>query len=173
MKRHNHKPMWKHWRLTTSKWDTHCPPLRRVSVPVVAASPAAPGPSPSLASVVSDVVPGGEDLPDIVDGTDLDSAPATGFQGVAKMDEETEDMQQQQLPRQIHIKQHLKLHFHPQGTRKKKNHPFTYSHSRLNIKRWHKSLTLNPFCDELTQWQLRFFQPYIKYDFGEELTHLL
>ncbi|XP_024913805.1 uncharacterized protein LOC103381597 [Cynoglossus semilaevis] len=72
--------------------------------PQVAASPAAPGPSPSLASVVSDVVPGGEDLPDIVDGTDLDSAPATGFQSVAKMDEETEDMQQQQLPRQIHIK---------------------------------------------------------------------
>lgn len=32
MKRHNHKPVWKHWGLTTSKWDTHCPPPQDVFV---------------------------------------------------------------------------------------------------------------------------------------------
>lgn len=149
MKRHNHKPMWKHWGLTTSKWDTHCLPPKTclfVSVPVVAASPAAPSPSPSLASVVSDVVPGGEDLPDIVDGTDLDSA--TGFQGVAKMDEETEDMQQQQLPRQIHIKQHLKLHFHPQGTGKQSWTPVHL----FSLSPEHKEMTQIAYTKPVLRW---------------------
>ncbi|XP_040885382.1 calymmin [Toxotes jaculatrix] len=97
--------------------------------PEVVAFPAAPTPSPTLAypSVPSyppaesfftpDVVPGVdvEDLPNPT-GTaslGLDSAPATETEGVVQVPEQPDDLQ---LPRQIHIQQHLKLHFHPQGT---------------------------------------------------------
>lgn len=70
-------------------------------------------------SFTPDVAPGAgvEDLPDPV-GTaslTLDSAPATGIGGVFEAPEQPDDSLQQQLPRQIHIQQHLKLHFHQQG----------------------------------------------------------
>ncbi|TNN51683.1 hypothetical protein EYF80_038095 [Liparis tanakae] len=56
---------------------------------------------------------GGEDLPDPA----LDFGPPAESQGAAQAPEHPEELlhQQQQLPRQIHIQQHLKLHFHPQG----------------------------------------------------------
>lgn len=98
---------------------------------LVVAFPAAPTPSPSLAypavtsylpveAFTPDVVPGAgvEDLPDPAGtaGLALDSAPATEMQGMAEVPEQPDELlDQQQLPRQIHIQQHLKLHFHPQG----------------------------------------------------------
>nr|XP_046234022.1 calymmin [Scatophagus argus] len=98
--------------------------------PEVVAFPAAPAPSPAQAypSVPSylpvdssfslDVVPGAGtgDLPDPVGTASLalDSIPASETQGVP---EHPDDLLQQQLPRQIHIQQHLKLHFHHQGAK--------------------------------------------------------
>ncbi|XP_056221963.1 spidroin-1-like [Seriola aureovittata] len=100
--------------------------------PEAVAFPAAPTPSPTLAypsvpsylpveSFTPDVVPGAgvEDLPDPA-GTaslGLGSAPATETQGVVQVPEQPDDLPQQQLPRQIHIQQHLKLQFHPQGAK--------------------------------------------------------
>ncbi|XP_044035180.1 calymmin isoform X23 [Siniperca chuatsi] len=96
--------------------------------PEVVAFPAAstPSPTPAYPSVPSylpvessftpDVVPGAgfEDLPDPVGAASLalDSTSATETQGVAQVAEQPDDLLQQQLPRQIHIQQHLKLHFH-------------------------------------------------------------
>ena len=72
-----------------------------------------------MESFTPDVVPGaGDEVLPYPAGTDelsLDSAPATETQGVVQVPEPTEDLPQQQLPRQIHIQQHLKLHFHHQG----------------------------------------------------------
>ncbi|KAM9336645.1 calymmin [Symphorus nematophorus] len=95
--------------------------------------PEAPTPGPTLAypsvpsylpvesSFAPDVVPGAgvEGLPDPAGTASLalDSAPATERQGVAQAPEQPDDLHQQQLPRQIHIQQHLKLHFHPQGAK--------------------------------------------------------
>ncbi|XP_051795940.1 calymmin [Acanthochromis polyacanthus] len=103
--------------------------------PEVAAFPA-PTPSPGLAdpsvlaylpiedSFTPDVGPRPDvqDLPNPVDTTSpiYDSAPATEKQGEAQGPEQPDDLEQQQLPRQIHIQQHLKLHFHPQGTKNNK-----------------------------------------------------
>ncbi|CAG5906900.1 unnamed protein product [Menidia menidia] len=42
-----------------------------------------------------------------------EAEPAAESQGEAQVPEQPDDLQQ--LPRQIHIQQHLKLHFHPQG----------------------------------------------------------
>lgn len=97
----------------------------------VVAFPAAPSPSPTLAyptvpsylpaesSFTPDVAPGVgvEDLPDSAGTASLalDSAAATGTHGEAQVPEQPDDLLQEQLPRQIHIQQHLKLHFHPQG----------------------------------------------------------
>ncbi|KAG8009176.1 hypothetical protein GBF38_011877, partial [Nibea albiflora] len=97
----------------------------------VVAFPAAPNPSPTLAypsdpsylpvesSFTPDVAPGAgaEDLPDRVGTASLalDSAPATEIQGAVEAPEQPDDPLPQQLPRQIHIQQHLKLHFHQQG----------------------------------------------------------
>ncbi|XP_070847183.1 spidroin-1-like [Chaetodon trifascialis] len=104
--------------------------------PEVVAFPAAPTPSPTLAypsvpsylpmesSYTPDVVPGAgvEDLPDPAGTASLgfDSAAATGTHGEAQVPEQADDLLQQQLPRQIHIQQHLKLHFHPQGAKNNK-----------------------------------------------------
>ncbi|KAF0025398.1 hypothetical protein F2P81_022279 [Scophthalmus maximus] len=105
--------------------------------PEVVAFPAAPTPSPTMAypsgpsylpeeaSFTPDVLPGAgaEDLPDPA-GTaslDLDSAPATETHGVIQLPEQPDDLLQEQLPRQIHIQQHLKLHFHPQGEKNGKH----------------------------------------------------
>ncbi|XP_076616581.1 uncharacterized protein LOC143339295 [Chaetodon auriga] len=105
--------------------------------PEVVAFPAAPTPSPTLAypsvpsylpmesSYTPDVVPGAgvEDLPDPAGtaGLGFDSAAATGTHDEAQVPEQADDLlQQQQLPRQIHIQQHLKLHFHPQGAKNSK-----------------------------------------------------
>lgn len=94
-------------------------PLPLTSAPtLVVAFPAAPTPSPSLAdpSVPSYLGPGAgvEELPDPAGtvGLALDSEPDTETHGAP---EQHEDLQQQQMPRQIRIQQHLKLHFHPQG----------------------------------------------------------
>lgn len=83
------------------------------------AYPSGPSYLPEEASFTPDVLPGAgaEDLPDPA-GTaslDLDSAPATETHGVIQLPEQPDDLLQEQLPRQIHIQQHLKLHFHPQG----------------------------------------------------------
>ncbi|KAK2884797.1 hypothetical protein Q8A73_021271 [Channa argus] len=99
--------------------------------PEVVAFPAAPTHSPTLAHpsvpphspmeshLIPDVVPGAgvEALPDPAGAASLtfDSAPATETQGVTQGPEQPLDFQQQQLPRQVHIQQHLKLHFHPQN----------------------------------------------------------
>lgn len=97
---------------------------------IVVAFPAAPTPSPALAypsipsyvpaeSFTPDVVPGAgaDDLPDPAGTASLgfDTAAATETQGVVQGAEQPDDLTQQQLPRQIHIQQQLKLHFHPQG----------------------------------------------------------
>lgn len=94
---------------------------------LVVAFPAAPTPSPSLAdpsapsylsvesSFTPDAGPGGvEELSDPAGtvGLALDSEPDTETHGAP---EQQDDLYQQQMPRQIHIQQHLKLHFHPQG----------------------------------------------------------
>ncbi|XP_074519866.1 calymmin [Halichoeres trimaculatus] len=98
--------------------------------PEVVNFPAAPTPSPTLAyplppsnlpmesSLTPDVSPGldVEDLPDPAGTTGLsfDSAPSREAHGEAQASKQPED---QQLPRQIHIQQHLKLHFHQQGAK--------------------------------------------------------
>lgn len=102
----------------------------RVSFLVVA-FPAAPTPSPTLQypSVLSyltgeshltpDAVPGVavEDLsnPAGTASLSLDSGPAADTQAVAPAHEQPDELLQKQLPRQIHIQQQLKLHFHPQN----------------------------------------------------------
>lgn len=103
--------------------------LRACSSPLAVAFADAPTPIPSLAypavpahlpaesSLTPDVgLPAEvEDLPDPA-GTasiPLDSEPATDTPGLPQSHEEPDDSQQ--LPRQIHIQQHLKLHFHNQG----------------------------------------------------------
>ncbi|KAM4524094.1 calymmin [Odontesthes bonariensis] len=45
----------------------------------------------------------------------LGSAPVTDTQGEAQEQKQPDDLHE--LPRQIHIQQHLKLHFHPQGAK--------------------------------------------------------
>ncbi|KAM7381695.1 hypothetical protein PAMA_012504 [Pampus argenteus] len=101
--------------------------------PEVVAFPAVPAPSATLAypsvpsylsvesSFMPDVVNGAavEHLPDPVDTTSLvlDSAPATERQAAAQTPEQPDDLLPQQLPRQIHVQQHLKLHFHQQGAK--------------------------------------------------------
>ncbi|KAM3591524.1 uncharacterized protein V6R79_003158 [Siganus canaliculatus] len=96
--------------------------------PEVVAFPAAMTPSPALAdpslppylpvdsSFTAEAMPGAgvKDLPDPAGTASLalDSAPASETQGVS---EQSDDLNQQQMPRQIHIQQHLKLHFHHQG----------------------------------------------------------
>ncbi|XP_058476523.1 calymmin isoform X2 [Solea solea] len=96
--------------------------------PQVVAYPAAPTPSPTLVSAPSltdDVVlrVGVEDLPGNMGPVhlSLDSAPATETQGGVQVAEEPDDLLQEQLPRQIHIQQQLKLHFHPQGAKNSKH----------------------------------------------------
>nr|XP_043869137.1 calymmin isoform X4 [Solea senegalensis] len=96
--------------------------------PQVVAYPAATTPSPTLVSAPSltdDAVPrvGVEDLPGNTGPVNLslDSAPATETQGVVQVAEEPDDLLQEQLPRQIHIQQQLKLHFHPQGAKNSKH----------------------------------------------------
>lgn len=104
-------------------------PLRRLflnlspSLPAVVAFPAAPSDSPTLAypsdpaylpvesSYAPDAAPapGAEDAPDAA----LDSDAAEETHDGTQQPEQPED--EQQLPRQIHIQQHLKLHFHNQG----------------------------------------------------------
>ncbi|XP_060884606.1 uncharacterized protein LOC132955677 [Labrus mixtus] len=99
--------------------------------PEVVNFPAAPTPGPTLdypsvpsymqvdSSFTPDAVPeaGVEDLPDPAGTTSLtlDSAPATETQGVLQLPDQPDD--EQQLPRQIHIQQHLKLHFHQKGAK--------------------------------------------------------
>lgn len=58
-----------------------------------------------------------EDLPEPAGTASLtfDSAPAADTHDVAQLSEEEDEVLEQQLPRQIHIQQHLKLHFHQQG----------------------------------------------------------
>lgn len=94
----------------------------RPSLPAVVAFPAAPSDGPTLAypsdpaylavesSYAPDAAPpaaGGEDA-----GPDSDAAET---HEAAQQPEQSEEDEQQQLPRQIHIQQHLKLHFHNQG----------------------------------------------------------
>ncbi|XP_068162263.1 uncharacterized protein [Antennarius striatus] len=86
--------------------------------------PSAPSYLPVETSFTPDAGPGGvEDLPDPM-GTaslsvDSTAAPALTEGGV-EVHEQPDDPQQQ-LPRQIHIQQHLKLHFHPQGSKNGKH----------------------------------------------------
>lgn len=95
---------------------------------LVVAFPAVPTPSPSLAypSVPSYFTGESHLTPDVAAVEDLsnpagtaslslDSGPATETQGVAPVPEQPDELLQQQLPRQIHIQQQLKLHFHPQN----------------------------------------------------------
>ncbi|XP_077959678.1 calymmin isoform X31 [Gasterosteus aculeatus] len=100
--------------------------------PEVVELPATPTPSPPPAppsvtshrpadsfghTLAADV----EDPPEPA-GLASDSAPAAETEGVAQESERADDLQQQQqLPRQIHIQQHLKLHFHPQGEKNNKH----------------------------------------------------
>lgn len=92
---------------------------------IIAVFPAAPSPSPNLAypsvhsrlpaesSFTADVMPSDvRHFPDLegTAGLTLDSAPATESEGTTQVSEQPDD-----LPRQIHIQQHLKLHFQPQG----------------------------------------------------------
>ncbi|XP_076008114.1 uncharacterized protein LOC143002062 [Genypterus blacodes] len=96
--------------------------------PEVVAFPAAQTLSPALAhpsayvpdaSFLPDTpqVADGQDLPDPVGTASLDLAPgpAAQTQATPLMFEQPDGLQTQQLPRQIHIQQHLKLHFHPRG----------------------------------------------------------
>ncbi|XP_036072876.1 calymmin [Oryzias melastigma] len=79
----------------------------------VAALPAAPTAGSTLAFSSPDAIPP-EDVQDIPDpeGTAsfLESAPVTEMLGESQVPEDDEN-----LPRQIHIQQHLKLHFNPQS----------------------------------------------------------
>lgn len=90
---------------------------------IIAVFPAAPTPSPAYSSVHSrlpaessftaDAMPGDvRHFPDLegTAGLTLDSAPAAESEGTTQVSEQPDD-----LPRQIHIQQHLKLHFQPQG----------------------------------------------------------
>ncbi|XP_078793543.1 uncharacterized protein cmn isoform X18 [Oryzias latipes] len=81
--------------------------------PEVAGLPAAPTASSTLAFSSPDGIPV-EDVQDIPDpeGTAsfLESGPVTEMLGESRGPEDAEN-----LPRQIHIQQHLKLHFNPQG----------------------------------------------------------
>ncbi|XP_035770211.1 calymmin [Neolamprologus brichardi] len=92
--------------------------------------PQAPTPSPNLAypsvhsrlpaesSFTADAMPGDvRHFPDLegTAGLTLDSAPATESEGTTQVSEQPDD-----LPRQIHIQQHLKLHFQPQGAKDNK-----------------------------------------------------
>ncbi|XP_056286546.1 calymmin [Pseudoliparis swirei] len=107
--------------------------------PEVVAFPAAPTASPTLAypsvaealpveAITPDAVPeaGVEDRPEagVEDRSEpaLDFGPPAESQGVAQAPEQPDEplhqQQQQQPPRQIHIQQHLKLHFQPQGEKK-------------------------------------------------------
>lgn len=106
-------------------------PTLSPSLPAVVAFPAAPSDGPTLAypsdpaylpaesSYAPDAAPapGAEDAPDAALDSDSDAAEET--HDVAQQPEQPED--EQQLPRQIHIQQHLKLHFHNQGKREKKS----------------------------------------------------
>lgn len=79
---------------------------------------------PVESSFTPDVSPGldVEDLP-VPAGTTsftLDSAASSEKQGEVQVPEQPDD--QQQMPRQIHIQQHLKLHFHQQGKSGKVSH---------------------------------------------------
>ncbi|KAM4715229.1 calymmin [Anableps anableps] len=89
--------------------------------PDAVAFPVAPTPSPSLEDspdLAGSFTPDEDvqDLPD-ADGTAgfLESAPAAATRAKAHLSEHPDDLQ---LPRQIQIQQHLKLHFHPQEGRK-------------------------------------------------------
>ncbi|XP_062234761.1 calymmin [Platichthys flesus] len=83
------------------------------------AYPSVPSYLPLEASFTPDVLHGEgvEDLPESAGPADLglDSAAATETHGAVEVPEESDD-----LPRQIHIQQHLKLHFHPQGAKDRK-----------------------------------------------------
>lgn len=93
------------------------------SLPAVVAFPAAPSDGPTLAypsdpaylpvesSYAPDAAPaaGAEDAA----GAAPDAESAAEMHDVAQQPEQPED--EEQLPRQIHIQQHLKLHFHNQG----------------------------------------------------------
>ncbi|XP_030611188.1 calymmin isoform X2 [Archocentrus centrarchus] len=82
------------------------------------AYPPVPSRLPVASSFTPDVMPGGvRDLSDLEGKASLtlNSAAATGSEGVAQVPEQPDDLLQEQLPRQIHIQQHLKLHFQPQG----------------------------------------------------------
>lgn len=78
--------------------------------------PAVPAHLPAESSLPPDVGPATdvEDLPDPAGTASiiLDSEPATETLGLTQPPEPDDA---QQLPRQIHIQQHLKLHFHNQG----------------------------------------------------------
>ncbi|XP_069374230.1 spidroin-1-like [Paralichthys olivaceus] len=88
------------------------------------AYPSVPSHLPEEASFAPDVAPGAgvEDLPESAGAADpvLDSAAATETHGVMEGPEQSEDLLQEQLPRQIHIQQHFKLHFHQQGAKDRK-----------------------------------------------------
>lgn len=91
------------------------------SLPAVVAFPAAPSDGPTLAYPSDPAylpavyapdaapAPSAEDAPDAA----LDSDAAAEAHDGAQQPEMPDD--EQQLPRQIHIQQHLKLHFHNQG----------------------------------------------------------
>ncbi|KAM6897001.1 calymmin [Xenentodon cancila] len=87
----------------------------------VAAFPAAPSPSPNPSVpgeyfTPDELLGGVQDFPGSQSTASLlASAPATETLGEAQVPEQPDDPQQ--LPRQIHIQQHLKLHFHPQGAK--------------------------------------------------------
>lgn len=78
--------------------------------------PAGPAHLPAESSLTADVGPATdvEDLPDPAGTASiiLDSEPATETLGLTQPPEPDDA---QQLPPQIHIQQHLKLHFHNQG----------------------------------------------------------
>lgn len=111
------------------------------SLPAVFAFPAAPSDGPTLtypsdpaylpveSSYAPDAAPalGAVETPGV--GPETESAAEA--HDVAQQPEQPED--EQQLPRQIHIQQHLKLHFHNQGK-------FHYESSS-------KERCLNPFTD--------------------------
>lgn len=102
-------------------------PLRRLfqqlspHLPAVVAFPAAPSDGPTLAYPSDPAYLPAESsyAPDaaLAPGADDDAAPdsdaAEETHDAAQQLEQPED--EQQLPRQIHIQQHLKLHFHNQG----------------------------------------------------------
>ncbi|KAM9837950.1 calymmin [Aulostomus maculatus] len=100
--------------------------------PEVVAFPAAPTSGPTLVyPSASSYLPGesaatpdlgAKDLASLASAAShtLESAPATETQAAAQVPEQPDDLHQQQLPRQLHIQQHLKLHFQPQGAKDRK-----------------------------------------------------